>query len=613
MGNQEYHDTIKKAKEELSSNDSLADYLRFYKDLQKLKNDENDVDSNKKVKIAIIGSSTLDGIKEVLDVKCRLLGLHSSVYAAPYNQYHQEILNDNSLLYKFYPDLIIVWINIDVLLYENFYFPYRLQSDKRRSIIEDCFKNVISLIEKLTNKTGAKIVVHNFKTPYNSFMGILEGKQEYGIIEAISYLNLKLLRHYQSNDQVFIFDFDGFMNKYGKDNVEDAKMRYSADMRIKPDMIPKLCECYMGYVKPIKSLSKKCLVLDLDNTLWGGVVGEDGFEGIKLGPKSPGNAFVEFQKGILNLYEKGIILAINSKNNHDDALKVIKEHPYMVLRENHFAAMRINWQDKATNMKEIAEELNIGMNSLVFLDDDKTNRALIRELLPEVLTIDLPEDPALYAQTLIDLNDFNILQLTDEDKKRGEMYVQQRKRLEIQKTSTDLKDFLKNLELKVIISKANKFSIPRISQLTQKTNQFNMTTKRYLEEDINKFSEGTSHLVFSANVEDKFGDYGLTGVAIIKRGKGEWLIDTLLLSCRVLGKEIEKSLLAFIVEEAKKDGVQKLVGEFITTEKNAPAKRFYSDNGFELMKEEGKKSVWNLDISKKEFNYPEFIKVIQEG
>jgi len=604
MTENEYIKKIKRAKEELILNDSLVNYLKLYKGLQ----DINLNVEEKKIKIAVIGDSTLDGVKEVLNVKCRILGLYPLFYIAPYGQYAQVILNENSALYEFKPDITIVWINVDTVFSENFYLPYRLSSKNRKKLVEDCFKNITLLLKKISEGTDSKVILHNFQMPISSSMGILENKQEYGLVESINNLNNKLIKNYQTDNQVFIFDFEGFTSRYGKENVTDLKLRFSADMRLKPDFIPKLCDEYLGYIKPIKSLNKKCLVLDLDNTLWGGVVGEDGFEGIKLGPKSPGNAFVEFQKVILSLYERGIILAINSKNNPDDALKVIKEHPYMVLKEKHFAAIKINWNDKASNMAEIANELNINLDSLVFIDDDRTNRALVREMLPQVLTLEIPDDPALYAQTLQKLNDFNILQLTEEDIKRGEMYAQQRKRTEFQKISLDLKDFLKNLNLKVTLSKADKFNIPRISQLTQKTNQFNMTTKRYLEEDITKFSENKNSLIFSAQVEDRFGDYGLTGAVIIRKDKETWVIDTFLLSCRVLGKEVEKAILAFVIEQARKDGVKRLVGEFISTKKNTPAKDFYKDNKFKLANKVNEKEEWVFNMDTKH-DYPDYIKI----
>ena len=322
--------------------------------------------------------------------------------------------------------------------------------------------------------------------------------------------------------------------------------------------------------------------MDLDNTLWGGIIGEDGFNGIKLSQNDPiGKAFIEFQKYLLSLHERGIILAVNSKNNLEDAIQVIKEHPNMVLREKHFSCLKINWNDKVINLQEIAQELNIGLDSILFMDDDQVNRDYVREALPEVLTIELPNDPSLYALKLTELNDFNVIKITGEDKKRGEMYLQQRRRTEFQKTTINFEEYLKKLNIKIHIKKADEFTIPRISQLILKTNQFNLTTKRYQEEDVIRFSQDEKKIVGCALIEDKFGDYGITGVFIVnKDNPEEWVIDTFLLSCRVIGRGIEEGILDYIINTSKKNNVKRLVGNFIPTKKNKPSESFLPNFGF---------------------------------
>lgn len=347
-------------------------------------------------------------------------------------------------------------------------------------------------------------------------------------------------------------------------------------MKISLERIPYLANDLMGYIIGHLGLSKKCIVLDLDNTLWGGIVGEDGFNGIRLGPEPSGNTYFEFQKILLSLNQRGIILAINSKNNYDDALKVIKEHPYMVLREEQFASMRINWNDKVSNMKEIINELNIGADSVVFFDDDPVNQEYMKLNMPEVLTVNLPKDSSQYAQIIKKMNEFSVLNITDEDVKRGKMYFEQRQRNNFENSIPDLKSFLKNLELKILIKKANEFTIPRISQLTLKTNQFNLTTKRYQESEIIKFSNDEKYLVGCVQVEDKFGDNGITGVFIIyKNNPKEWFIDTFLLSCRIMGREIEKGMLGHIINIAKENGVEQITAQFIASKKINRLKTFY--------------------------------------
>jgi len=588
---------------------SVAEYISANKEVE---SNKRKLESGKKIKIAILSSSTITGIKEILRVKCFNLGITCKFYLAPYNQYSQKILNKKSALYKLDPDLVIISIDIKNLLGENYFFPYKLSEKERKKIKDKRLKEIYSLINTLSGQISGKIVLHNFEVPTYSALGILENKQSFGFIEMIMAINRELAVKYKNDSQVFVFDFESFCSKYGKFNILDSKMYYLGDIKIGFEYLPHLCEEYMAFIKPIMSLSKKCIVLDLDNTLWGGIIGEDGLRGIKLGPTPEGRPFLEFQKYLLNLFERGIILAINSRNNPRDALKVLKKHPHMLLKEKHFASIVINWQDKASNLEKIAKEINIGLDSLVFIDDDEVNREIVKQALPEVLVVDLPDNPSEYVETLMKINDFNTLQISVEDKEKGKMYADQRKRRKVEESATDISQFLKGLKIKVTISPANSFTIPRISQLTQKTNQFNLTTRRYLEEGIRKFAKSKNHLVFSAKVNDKFGDSGITGVVIIKEYKKtkKWLIDSFLLSCRVLGRNIEKAIMAFIIQKAKKNKINSLIGEFIPTQKNVPAKDFYKSCGFYLSSKKNRQESWSKDLKKSEYEFPKFIKVV---
>ena len=316
---------------------------------------------------------------------------------------------------------------------------------------------------------------------------------------------------------------------------------------------------------------------------------------------------MEFQRVLLSLYHRGIILAINRKNNYDDALKVIKDHPYMLLREEYFASMKINWNDKVSNMKEIANELNIGTDSMVFFDDDPVNREYMRLTMPQILTVDLPQDPSQYAQTIKKMNEFSVINITNEDVQRGRMYLEQRKRNDLEKSTPNLESFLTNLDLKLLIKNANEFTIPRISQLTLKTNQFNLTTKRYQESDIKKFSVDDKYLVGCVQVEDKFGDNGITGVFIVHKGNTtEWSIDTFLLSCRVMGREVEKGMLGYIINKAKQNGVELIKAKFIPSQKNKPIEDFLPNCGFQ---KDGDYWVYKLTT---QFTIPDYLMVRAE-
>lgn len=536
----------------------------------------------KKIRIGILCSFTINGLEESMRVKSAEKNIGCLTYVSGYNQYNQEILNHESNLYKFSPDITFLIIDTRNILGDLFHLPYSVSVSERKTFVEKKLKEIQNLANIFVSRTKSKLVIANFNIPTYSSHGIFEAKMEYGFHRMIEDLNRGLVDNFVNSDSVYIYDFDGFVSRYGEDNIFDYKQFLFGDMKISLDYIPYLANDLICYVIGYMGLSKKCIVLDLDNTLWGGIVGEDGFNGIRLGPEPPGNAYLEFQRVLLSLYQRGIILTINSKNNYDDALKVIKEHPYMILREENFASMRINWNDKVSNMKEITSELNISADSIVFFDDDPVNREYMRLNIPQILTVDLPQDPSQYAQTVKKMNEFSVLNVTDEDAQRGKMYLEQRKRSDLEKSAPDLESFLKHLDLKVLIKNANEFTIPRISQLTLKTNQFNLTTKRYQESDIKKFSEDNKYLVGCAQVEDKFGDNGITGVFIVrKEDPKEWFIDTFLLSCRVMGREVEKGILGHIINKAKQNGIERIKAQFIPSKKNKPIESFLPNCGFQ--------------------------------
>ena len=551
-------------------------------------------DFKSQTRIALLSNFTLDGLIETIKVKCGELKVGCYTFYGGYNQYNEEILNNKSKLYSFSPDICFLILDIRNILGDLFYSPYNLSVEKRKEFIQNKVDELVDLAKSFIEKSNSKLVISNFIIPTYSPYGIFENKTNYGLREMVFDLNYKLSNAWKNENSIYLYDLNGFVSRFGQNNVFDYKQYFFGDIKISLNYIPFLANDLLGFIKPVLGLNKKCIVLDLDNTLWGGIVGEDGFNGIKLSQNDPiGKAFIEFQKYLLSLHERGIILAVNSRNNSEDAMQVIKEHPNMVLREKHFACLKINWNDKVTNLQEIAQELNIGIDSILFMDDDNVNRDFMREALPEVLTIELPNDPSLYAQTLMELNEFNVLKITDEDKKRGKMYLQQRERIEFEKSSINFEEYLKQLEIKIHIKKADEFTIPRISQLTLKTNQFNLTTKRYQEEEIMKFSQDKKKIVGCARIEDKFGDYGITGAFVVnKENPEEWVMDTFLLSCRVIGRGIEEGILDYIVNDAKKNNVKRLIGNFIQTKKNKPSESFLPNFGF---KKEGNRWIYSLE------------------
>jgi len=558
----------------------------------------------KKIKVAILSSFTINGLEEALRVKCAESDITCATYLCGYGQYNQDILDQSSKLYEFSPDITFMIIDTRSVLSTLFYTPYTIPANDRRTYIDKRVADFVNLVKTFKNRTGSKLVLTNCSIPTYSPYGICEVRTEYGLKEMVYDFNARLSDAFRSDPQVFLFDFNSFVAKYGEINVLDYRQFLVGDIKVSLSYIPHLAEELMGYVKANLGVNRKCIVLDLDNTLWGGIIGEDGFDRIDLSLKPPGMAFMEFQRVLLALYQRGVILAINSRNNEDEALRAIRDHPFMVLREEHFATMKINWSDKISNMKEIAQELNIGLDSIVYFDDDPINRELMSKAIPQIKTIDLPDDPSLYASTLMQINDFNTLVMTNEDRKRGEMYREEHKRTELKRSSSNLEDFLKQLEIRVTMKKANNFTIPRIAQLTLKTNQFNLTTRRYQEEDVETLAQDHTKLIGCAQTQDKFGDNGITGVYIVNKNHvdKEWFIDTFLLSCRVMGRGIEDAMMGYILSKAKEEGVIKVKAEFIPTKKNKPCEQLLPNFGF---KKEGEQWIYTYNVPIKQTNHVE--------
>ena len=576
--------------------ENLSNYIKNAKKIEK-------INHQKRVRIAILSNFTITGLAESMRVKCHKINVDCSSYVSGYDQYNQEILNSESELYQFKPEITFLIIDSKNLFKEIYDIFYTKSIKQRKEFVDKKLDELTNVVKTFTEKSKSKIVISNLAIPSYSPLGILEIK-DYGISQMILDFNEKLKTKLKDYNSIYIYDLFQFYYKFGEQNITDPQKIAIGDIKITFDYIPRLAEELLGYIKPYLGLNKKCIVLDLDNTLWGGIIGEDGFDGIKLGPTTSGNIFVEFQRWLLSLHNRGIILAINSKNNFDEAIKVIRDHKYMILKENHFASIRINWNDKIQNIKEIAKEINIGLDSIVFFDDDPRNCEIIKTALPEIMTINLPKDPSFYLPLIQSMNDFNTLKITNEDKKRGEIYHKQKQRVELKEKTDNLEEYLKKLETKVNIKNVDESTLSRISQLTMKTNQFNLTTKRYTEEKVRSMMNNSQMLIGGVQVEDKFGDSGITGTFIIKSENiEEWKIDTFLLSCRVIGREVEQAMMSCIVDKAKKEGVKRILAEFISTKKNLPASNFLEKCGFE-----NKGKYWVFDLSK-EFKRPASISI----
>jgi FkbH-like protein len=372
--------------------------------------------------------------------------------------------------------------------------------------------------------------------------------------------------------------------------------------------IEHVSELYLDHLKAYKGIRKKCIVLDLDNTLWGGIIGQDGKESILLSNDGIGKSYYDFQNALLKLYRRGIILAVCSKNNVTDALEFMKEYPYMILRPEYFTAIKINWNNKDINIREIAQELNIGLDSLVFLDDSQFERELVATQLPEVSVPALPDDPSFYTEFLSELNYFDFHTLSEEDLKRNKSYKDNLLRKKTEISYSNIEDYYRSLEMQVIIKSIDEFSLPRIVQLINKTNQFNLTSRRYTEAEIRNFAKDVRYRIMHISLDDRFGENGIIGVVITIQKDTTVFIDTFLLSCRVIGRTVETAILSHLARKAKVMNNSFLVGEYNATAKNESCKEFYRMHKF-IEKEN---NLWEFNLKEYEINCPDWIKLIGE-
>ena len=418
----------------------------------------------------------------------------------------------------------------------------------------------------------------------------------------ISEFNNKIITLSKIHQNVKIIDFADFIKKFGSEYLINWKYYYTSLTFINPALSEKFQTWFLKKIDAIVSKRKKCIILDLDNTLWGGILGEDGVEGIQLGNIYPGNCFSDFQRYLNEASKSGIILAICSKNNESDVKEAFEKNPNMVLKMSNIVAYKINWNNKPTNIKELAKEINIGLDSIVFIDDNPVEREIVKKAIPEVTVPEFPKEPykiTSFFRTV--LNDyFQIHKLTNEDIEKTGKYKENFQRVNFKSEFTSIEDYLKNLEIELIIHKADKFTIPRIAQMTQKTNQFNLTTKRYTENDIKRFVEN-GDLVFCGTVKDKFGDNGITLLAIttFDFNSNISIIDSFLMSCRILGRRIEIDFLNFILNQIYAKGFRKVEAFYLPTAKNEQVKDFYKKNGFQVVEKGVGSTKYVMELEKR--------------
>ena len=537
--------------------------------------------------ISILRNIVIEPIEPYLKYLAYEMGFKANVKFGQYDNIFQEAVARNGNFLDNGTDCVLVFAKLETLSWDI----ARNYSGLKKEHVGNEMQRIREFIDNVVNgirsQTEAMILWHNFELPIYPALGIFDAQTSDGQQAVILALNEYLRSVLQKEKNAYVVDLNSSLSKLGYKEFYDHRYWHIGRAPYTRRALQEIAQKDFGYIRSLKGKNKKCLVLDCDNVLWGGIIGEDGLAGIQLGMTYPGSCYYEFQQEVLNLYNRGTILVLCSKNNINDVLEVFEKHPDMVLKQEHFATFQINWEDKVSNLKKIAEDLNIGLDSLVFIDDCEMEVDLVRNSLPQVEVIHAAQNKIIELRDILaSYEGFDTLTISEEDKMRGSLYRADLVRKELKEQCIDLNTYYKTLEMRLDIRFANDFSIPRIAQLTQKTNQFNFTTKRYSELDIKRLSDDRSSDVLYVKLRDKFGDSGIIGACILKYAENKAIIDTFLLSCRVLGRGVEDVVIANVLKLAKIRGCQVVKGEYYATPKNSQVAGFYERKGFEKMDSE---------------------------
>lgn len=560
-------------------------------------------------RVALLASFTVEPLVPFLEVEAARKGFRADVYVGPFNSVAQELLDAGSGCARHRPDIVFVVQLLEDLapaIAERF---LELRTAEVEAAVEQAVADVWEPIARFRSWSSAVCVVSNFAQRTSPLLGIYEAAAGATQTETIRRLNARLASRLAGEPGVHVLDFDRVCADVGYRRWRNDTGWYLGRAALAAETLAELARVAGAYLQATLAAPRKCLVVDLDDTLWGGVLGEVGPEGIALGSDYPGAAYRDFQKVLLELRKQGVLLAVASKNDDDEAVQVLAEHPDMVLRPEHFAAMRINWHDKPDNLIEIAAELNLALDSMVFFDDNPAERALMRESLPQVETLEVPSDPLGYARTLLESRCFDKVSLTAEDRERGDMYRAQRERRELESAVGDLTEFYRRLEMVAEIEPLRELSFQRAHSLLQKTNQFNLTTRRHTEAALRVFADDPDAEVWTLRLRDRFGDNGIVGLTIVRLQEEAAVIDTFLLSCRVIGRTIETTLLAHVADRARRRGARRLLGMTRRTRKNEPFLDFYARHGFREVEAGDEETSWVLDLAEIPFANPDYIRV----
>jgi FkbH-like protein len=543
-------------------------------------------------RLGLIGNGTLDLIAPVLVGTAARHGFALECITGMYDQFLQDALLADSKLNQARPDAVLIALDHRGLSVQ----PAPGNETAAEQTVDAAARLVDTIRAAVSRNSGAPCIVQTLAAPPEGLFGSFDRALPGTARHLVDWLNRRIAQSVlQSSDM--LLDVAGIAETVGLADWHSPPLWNLAKLPFADAYVPLYAEHVVRIIGAMRGKSRRCLVLDLDNTMWGGVIGDDGMEGIKIAQGDPtGEAHLSLQQLALALRERGVVLAVSSKNTDSVARQPFKEHPDMLLKEEHIAVFQANWEDKASNIRAIAKELALGLESLVFLDDNPAERSLIRRELPEVAVPELDEDPANYARTLAAAGYFEAIGFSEEDRVRAEMYQGNARRLGLQSQTADIESYLRSLEMRIIFGSFDGKTRARVTQLINKSNQFNLTTRRYSEPQVQQLEADPKAMTLHARLVDKFGDNGIIGVIICRTTSPDiWTIDTWLMSCRVLGRRVEQAVLAEILKQARSLGIKKLVGVYRPTDRNGMVRDHYGKLGFKQVQDDADgTTLWEL-------------------
>jgi len=542
------------------------------------KNLKKDFSSFNSVKLAILGDTATQFLIQALRGTGYEYGLDLQILEADFNQIQRQVFDPTSELYAFNPDVVVVFQSSHKLLGKY----NKLKPEEYGTMASAESEMIDNVYTTLQENLNARVIYYNYNEINDSVFGNFANKIEDSFLFQLRKLNFELMHYAVRQPNFYICDISSIQNQIGKSVFFQPSIYINTEMVFSLEVLPDIAAKTLDIISAFEGRFKKCLILDLDNTMWGGIIGDDGLENIQIGSLGIGKAFTEFQYWVKKLKNRGVILAVCSKNTEAVAREPFEKHPDMILGLDDIAVFVANWDNKADNIRHIQRILNIGFDSMVFLDDNPFERNMVKENIPEITVPELPEDPADYLGYLYTLNLFETISFSNEDAARTKQYQVEAKRSVLQKSFTNEDDFLQSLDMISKVEPFNRFNTPRLAQLSQRSNQFNLRTVRYTEADIDLLSASNDYFTLSFTLEDKFGDNGLICVVILKKENSSTLfIDTWFMSCRVLKRGMENFVLNTIALKAKENGFTKIKGEYIPTLKNEMVKEHYQNLGFD--------------------------------